>query len=127
MCTIIKNCGIVMSQPHGRWLFPSELLASQGFPTTPALLKAALGGRTNSVCSFNEEREDHEMPLTRQAIPGRKRSAVCGQAGNAMNVNMIGAAVMWLLGFVTRGDNLFSSVPASTAQEYLGFRFRRAA
>ena len=75
-----------------------ELLASQGFPVFPELLDAAIGQQT-AVCSFNLTRES-------RLFPPRHRTATSGQAGNTMNVNMIGASLVHQLGFTERLDTV---------------------
>ena len=37
----------------------------------------------------------------------RSRTAMVGQAGNTMDVNMIGAGLLYILGFAIRVDSLF--------------------
>ena len=75
--TIIRNCHIMWSAVHGRWLFVKELLCAQGFPVYPQA--SAFGER----CSFSFERE-------------RRRGTMAEQCGNSMNINAIGASLLWL-------------------------------
>lgn len=57
-----------------RWMSPTEALATQGFPVHPLF-----PARPQPLCSFNVVRPQP-----------RKLRAVCGQAGNSMNVNCAG-------------------------------------
>ena len=93
--TIIKNCGIMMCDHPGinRWMFWNEMLASQGFPVTEEFVKCSARGKTLPLCSFNFDR-------CTQSLSPRRVSKVKGQAGNTMNVNMIGAAAVFVYGFV---------------------------
>ena len=93
MNTIIKNCHIIMSAEHKRWLCAKELLVSQAIPAY-GFLAAASCGTVRNWCSFNVDRK-------------RSRTAMAGQAGNTMNVNMIGAGLLYILGFAIRVDSLF--------------------
>ena len=108
LCTLIKHPGFIFSAEHRRWLSARELLAAQGFPTTPTLVAAATTGRVHgdgetllmSMCSFNVADED----VVRRGFKARQRSSMAGQAGDAMNVNTVGAAMVFFLGFVVRAD-----------------------
>ena len=82
LMTIIKNAGVIMADTtkrsdgtttEKRWIFPNEMLASQGFPTTKALLRAATKGREEPVCSFNIARESFVDPSRRR--PCRRGTA----------------------------------------------------
>ena len=97
-CTLIRKSHIVHSGEHSRWLVPKELLMSQGFPVTEDLLLASTRCST-PVCSFNLPRGD--------SMPPRARTATAGQAGDTMNVNVIGSFLIASLAFVTRSDQLF--------------------
>ena len=81
---IIKNSGIVYSTIHHRWLAPSEFLATQCFPVFPDL---SAHGET---CSFSKCR-------SALGLPPRRRAVIIEQAGNSMNLNMIGVAWLWWL------------------------------
>jgi site-specific DNA-cytosine methylase len=81
--TLIHNCGLIFTRSvtPARWLFPTEMLAAQSFPVWPGLsLPEGL-----LLCSFNQRRD------------GRTCRAVCGQAGNSMNVMV--AQVIQLHGY----------------------------
>eukprot|EP00959_Pyramimonas_sp_CCMP1952_P256068 5348486-Pyramimonas_sp.AAC.2 len=86
MCThtLIKNMGIVFSNAHGRWLTWRELLMLQGFPIYP-------GAKVNL--------EPTVFDYSRSSVffPDRKRNQVLGQVGNTMNLNVIGAGMLWLM------------------------------
>ena len=53
-----------------------------------------------SMCSFNVADED----VVSRGFKARQRSSMAGQAGDAMNVNAVGAAMVSWLGFVVRAD-----------------------
>lgn len=89
--TVIKNCHLIWGdsvherlQKLGtqtiwkcdRWLIPEELLFSQGFPVFPWM-------RNSEHASWTINR--NEFGLTE-----RSRHAVAGQAGNTMNLNVVG-------------------------------------
>ena len=84
MFTLIRSSGIIMTPPSDgaapRWLTPQELATSMGFPIH-AEAQAACG---NTACLFS-----------RQSPGCRKRSShsVRAQIGNAMHINVIGAAI----------------------------------
>ena len=108
---MIRNVHIIMSPEHRRWLAARELLCSQGFPAFDFLIIAATaptngGGGASScslvpsaVCSFNLSRES-------RCCPPRHRTSMSGQAGDSMNVNMIGAALVQQLAFTVRLDTV---------------------
>ena len=89
--TIIRNCHILFADgPNmNRALTPQEVLIAQGFPLNEELSKIATG--CQPCCSFELQRE-------------RSRNEMMMQAGNSININMIGAAQLFLLGFVRRSD-----------------------
>ena len=93
--TIIKSCRIMMCDHPGinRWMFWNEMLGSQGFPVTEEFVKCSARGKTLPLCSFNVDRST-------QSQSPRKVIKVKGQARNTMNVNMIGAAAVFVYGFV---------------------------
>ena len=84
LATIIKNAHIQYSLDDGRWLTAEELLLAQAFP-----VKGLAGN--GEWCSFSKPRE------------GRHRTTMIGQCGNSMNVNAIGAALMWMFSNVELG------------------------
>eukprot|EP00959_Pyramimonas_sp_CCMP1952_P112461 2351498-Pyramimonas_sp.AAC.1 len=49
--TLIKNCGMLYSLTHERWLTPSETLAVQNFPVYPEM---SVHGES---CSFSRGRD----------------------------------------------------------------------
>jgi len=95
LCTVIRNPHLIVSPEHGRWMSARELLCTQGFPVYPVLLQAATSS-DRPVCSFNKERAAHHGP--------RHRTSITRQAGDSMNVNMIGVALVQLFGFTMRYD-----------------------
>ena len=80
--TLIKNVHILWCHPQQRWATPNEILQAQGFRTYDEKL---------FVCSFQRQRT-------------RQRSAVAGQAGNAMHVNAVGVIATYVLSFLRRPD-----------------------
>eukprot|EP00959_Pyramimonas_sp_CCMP1952_P467695 9492040-Pyramimonas_sp.AAC.1 len=74
---ILKRAGITWC--HFRWLTPTEVLASQGFPVFP--FECAPRAR----CSFNFVRR------------GRMRDTMKAQSGNAMNAAVVGGVLMHAL------------------------------
>ena len=82
--TLIKNTHMLYSTRHHRWLTPYELLVVQNFPVYDFL------SQHGETCSFNRARE------TLRLSP-RRRSVICEQAGNSMNVNVMGIALLWWL------------------------------
>ncbi len=91
--TIIKHVRLlyVPSLPQPRWWSAKELLLTQGFPVSAALLSA--GNEADLMSSaFGRPRA------------GRTLSAMRGQAGNAMNVNVVGVFLLFVLAFVDRSD-----------------------
>ena len=88
--TLTKNTTVLMSAEHRRPMIPEELLISQGFPVYEELAAAACGERGGAkLCSF----QNHRL---------RCRSAVVGQAGNSVNVAIMGASAAWIAGCVHR-------------------------
>ena len=82
LMTIIKNVGLVFWSQGNRWLTPSECLLAQGFSVT---LESKVHAESTSF----------DVP---RAFP-RNQSAMFMQAGNSMNVHMIGLALVWALVF----------------------------
>ena len=74
--TLIKNAGLVLHVESGRWFTPMECLMLQGFPVLPCVQ------RSGEATCFNRPR-------------ARSRTAVAGQAGNAMHLNAAGIALMY--------------------------------
>ncbi len=87
--TLTKNT-TVLSAEHRRPMIPEELRISQRFPVYEELAAAACGERGGAkLCSF----QNHWL---------RCRSAVVGQAGNSVNVAIMGASAAWIAGCVHR-------------------------
>ena len=80
--TLFKSMGIVYSLRHGRWLTPNELLSVMLFPV--------YGGPWGESCSFARDRMMFNLPP-------RSRNVMVEQAGNNMNINMIGVAELYVL------------------------------
>jgi hypothetical protein len=78
-----------MSAEHRRPMIPMELLISQGFPVYDELAEASCGDAGVKLCSFVNPRQ-------------RCRNAVAGQAGNSVNVAIMGASAAWIAGCVHR-------------------------
>ena len=78
--TAIRNCGIAFDTDSSiaRFFTPEELLITQGFPVSTQ-------SKPVPLCSFNLLRA------------GRSRTTVVGQAGNSMNVNVVGTMVNYTL------------------------------
>ena len=107
--TLIKTVGLAWSSVHRRWMFAREMLSTQGFPTAPVLVRAAVAAAPDTpdielpvLTSFN-------VPRTGQShrgspMPERRPTTMCSQAGNTMNVNVIGAALLYQFGFQVRCD-----------------------
>ena len=90
MFTLIKNAGIQWSTSDSRWFVPSELLIAQGFPIRAGLVNPEQPTLNVAVSSF-----DVALPQ------GRSRTAVAGQAGNTMHINVAGAVLLFCLCFVS--------------------------
>ena len=99
LCTLIRNTHICMSSEHLRWFTAKELLVAQAFPAIPTLLVDS-----RPVTSFNIER-----------AAKRKRVAMVQQAGNSMNVNMVGALLLYFLGFTIRADSIGAHLCGSSS------------
>ena len=97
VCKMTSASHALPSQP--RWLVARELLCSQGFPVFESLCQVACGKQGVPLCSFNVDRE-------RLGLSPRKWVPMAGQAGNSMNVNMIGASMVQQLAFTVRVDCL---------------------
>ncbi len=85
--TLISNPSIHYLTKHKRWLLPSEMLILQGFPVTSAL--SCPGGPQVPACSF----------AAAPSLPARSRRNVQAQAGNAMQIPVIGSVLHYLLIF----------------------------
>lgn len=73
LATLISNCGLMFGDQANRWMLPTELLATQGFPVIPGVFNLADRRNPKLLCSFNFKRED-------------RTSRHCGmQAGNSMH------------------------------------------
>ena len=82
--TIIRNNGLIwIPAPWNRWMCPSEIMTSMGFPISDEAVKAASG----VTCQFSR------ATSTSIAHPLRTRRSVTNQAGNAMHVNAIGCVI----------------------------------
>mgnify|MGYP002395801129 CR=1 FL=1 len=87
--TVTRNVGLLWVEKHQRWMTPSELLLSQGFPVMCASVR------------------DMNLPLTssfQEEVRGRKRAAQAHQAGNSMNVNTMGYVHLFVGCFVDKID-----------------------
>jgi hypothetical protein len=80
--TLFRRMTLVYSLVHKRWFTPMELLTVMMFPTTV--------GPWGETCSFTHDRSAFDFPP-------RSRGVVIEQAGNSMNVCVIGVALMWWL------------------------------
>ena len=82
--TVIKNCGLIFVRD--RWLTPRELLLYQAFPVSAQLSCPRYPSQQHPCCSF----ANHTTAV-------RSRNAVCGQAGNSMNLGVCGAMLFYAL------------------------------
>jgi len=91
--TILKHCGLLWNDELKRWMTPNEVLMSMGNPTisTP-------GMQLPLACSFQVDR-------TALGLPPRSRNAKLHQAGNSMNVNVMGYLTIYRLLFVEKLDD----------------------
>ena len=90
----------MLAHPHlnyltrsNRWLAPSEVLVSLGFPLDPWLVNPH-SGIPHKCCSFAVPRQ-------------RNRLVVQHQAGNSMNVNVAMVVILYALVYVKLGDASF--------------------
>ena len=88
--TLIKNTGLLWSDPHGKWLSGYGCLAAQGFPIHP---RHSIDG---DVCTGFRDRSKVTL---------EDRTATVGQAGNSMNVTMIGLGVLFTVLMVKRNED----------------------
>ncbi len=105
---LIANMHMLYSDHHNRWSTSRECLAMQGWPVFDVMLHALFGEhRAFDLCSFNRTR-------ARFCLPGRLRSAVVQQSGNAMHTAAIGAVLLWLFCFVVEKSsvNTGTAIPA---------------
>ena len=86
--TIIRNAHIVWAESFQRWMTSREALLAQGFPVTNDALSWSQQGAPETVplCSFNKSR-------LQANYYSRSRGAMMHQAGNAMNVNVVGSVL----------------------------------
>ena len=73
LATLIRNCGLLYNADFDRWLFPTELLATQGFPVVPGVYNLKDSANKIPLCSFNVFR------------PQRLGRHIGAQAGNSMH------------------------------------------
>lgn len=73
LATLIRNCGLLYFDDLERWMLPTEILSTQGFPVVPKIFNLA-SEDSPKLCSFNHYRKDRT---------GRQIGA---QAGNSMHV-----------------------------------------
>jgi site-specific DNA-cytosine methylase len=85
MYTVIANPSLHMVSKLGRWLTPKELLLMQGIPIHKCLTNP--GGSQVNASSFGID------------IPGRSRRYMAHQAGNAMQVPVVGAVLLHVICF----------------------------
>lgn len=103
--TLIKNCGIMFSTFHGRWLCPFETLIIQGFPVLPEL---QVYGESPSFC---RSRDAVAHLCSARELP-RKRGVIFEQAGNSMNTTVMGIGLLW---WVTAMPGPGSTSPTSSS------------
>ena len=99
--TVIRNCHLLWSEVHGRWLTGRECLLTQGVPTTNSSL-AACQRRSSSkrpMSSFNVLRRDFNLG-------NRLRTEMAHQAGNMMSVQVIGSIQMFMGMYIKRDITL---------------------
>ncbi|CAK0793492.1 unnamed protein product [Prorocentrum cordatum] len=93
-----------------RWLSGYEMLVCQGFPVLNEL--ANPGGELTRACSFGRCLEDNDLPT-------RFRSTMVKQAGNTMQVPVVGAVLAYVYLCVRFGDKMPPqvSIPGDLSQE----------
>jgi hypothetical protein len=84
--TMIMNAGITWVADWDRWIVPSELWTSQGFPITSEHIAI-----TGVSTQFSRD-QDPDLLSTR-----RSRNSQINQLGNTMHVNAIGAVLFAVL------------------------------
>lgn len=52
LATLIRNCGLLYCDEVSRWMLPTEILATQGFPVVPGVFNLAASSGPK-LCSFN--------------------------------------------------------------------------
>lgn len=104
---IVKSNHLLFSLEHQRWLTNTELLLALAFPAVPAFAPHG------EQCSFSEPREH-------RGFTPRKCHIVAQQVGNSMNVNAIGAALMWVCGFVEFATQRAQAAEAAAAASEAG-------
>ena len=87
--TLIKNMGLLWSDLHGKWLSCYGCLAAQGFPIHP---RHTING---DVCTGFRDRSK---------VTPEDRTAIVGQAGNSMNITMIGLGLLFTVLMVKRNE-----------------------
>lgn len=87
MYTLIANPSLHFLTKQKRWLLPSELLILQGFPVLARFSQP--GGTKKPACSF----------AAAPQLPARRRLDTLKQAGNSMQVPVIGATMLYVLIF----------------------------
>jgi hypothetical protein len=89
--TIVATPSLHWVDAASRWYTPTELLASMGFPCTPAMLRSLSlnfgkdPARLSTFCSYNHDLKGGII---------RKRADLLHQAGNSMNISVAG--MMWV-------------------------------
>ncbi len=83
--TQLHNVGLQWALPLNRFLHPVEVLCAHGFPV-----------RRNF--SYGEDTCSFTIPR----VPARNRTAMAGQAGDTMHVNVVGAVLAYCVFFVSR-------------------------
>ena len=111
--TLIKNAGVIWSDFHKRWLTPNEALLVQGFPIFTSLSYGM------AMTSFAEADGD----ITDKHNATVSRTSKIGMAGNAMHLECVGAAMMYV---ITHGAMPLSSIRASGLTKCLCKRFDQA-
>lgn len=108
LATLVRQCHILWSDHHGRWLTGRELLLAQSFPITDATLRCCQEGRATvkPLCSYNCGRISRNLPP-------RSRTDMAKQAGNSMCTNAIGAIITFSAAFTKRHCSV--EIPRSPA------------
>lgn len=103
--TIIKNAHLLWVDTAQRWLTAEEMLLAQGFPLSSGI-KVVLpdGGIVTDLtptgracCSFNVVDTD------------RVRKEMASQAGNSMNVSVVGVPLVYCIAMCERVENFAGS------------------
>ena len=90
--TIIRNAHVLWAESFGRWFTSREALLAQGFPVTNDALSWSQQSapEIKPLCSFNISR-------LQSNFASRSRVAMMHQAGNAMNVNVVGSVLLFAM------------------------------